>query len=263
MSFIRNQLVTLFTLLPCAPSKIVASLLLKVMIQNSVDHRSNEVRFTKNKTYKVGWTVRWKFTKLCLFLCFVPIGSLRIFGKKKTDLSVIQPQSSTQVKEDVLGLLGIEGGLFGLVGRWLVFFFVVSRCGVFLPGRIHRFNDDQCVLSWNVVFSEGLLVVPKCKQFCLKTQTEDGWLFFWGHRSLNPIVSFVPPFFIRMLEFVMLSPANDECFECTRTCRTSSFQIPSVEFLDGRFYFSLRLQGFWSDSIGYLHLQGHVVKGYL
>lgn len=183
--------------------------------------------------------------------------------KKTTDLSVIQPQSSTQVKEDVLGLLGIEGGLFGLVGRWLVFFFVVSRCGVFLPGRIHRFNDDQCVLSWNVVFSEGLLVVPKCKQFCLKTQTEDGWLFFWGHRSLNPIVSFVPPFFIRMLEFVMLSPANDECFECTRTCRTSSFQIPSVEFLDGRFYFSLRLQGFWSDSIGYLHLQGHVVKGYL
>ena len=67
--------------------------------------------------------------------------------KKTTDLSVIQPQSSTQVKEDVLGLLGIEGGLFGLVGRWLVFFFVVSRCGVFLPGRIHRFNDDQCVLS--------------------------------------------------------------------------------------------------------------------
>lgn len=200
MSFIRNQLIILFTLLPCAPSKIVASLLLKVMIQNSVDHRSNEVRFTKNKTYKIGWTVRWKFTKLCLFLCFVPIRSLRIFWKKTKELSVIQEPSSMQVKEDVLGLLGIEGGLFRLVGRWLVFFFVVSRCGVFLLGRIHRFNDDQCVfILKHCFFLRDFWYFQNVNTFVWKRQTEDGFrniskIVFWGdtRHSIRLFQSFLP-----------------------------------------------------------------------
>ena len=154
MSFIRNQLISktyetvtygYFIYFVAWFTLDAGSLSLKIMIQNSVDDRSNEVCFTKNKTYKVGWTVRWEIHKALFVFVFCNNPTIENFLEKITDLSFIQRQSSTQVKEDVLGLLGIEGGLFGLVGRWLFFFFVVSRCGVFLPGRIDRFNDDQCV----------------------------------------------------------------------------------------------------------------------
>ena len=183
----------------------------------------------KTKHTKLDGLSVGKFTKLCLLLCFVTTRPLRIFWKKITDLSFIQRQSSTQVKEDVLGLLGIEGGLFGLVGRWLFFFFVVSRCGVFLPGRIDRFNDDQCVCVCleTLVFLRAFRYFQNVSHFVWKHKLKMDFkdCFLGGHPSFHPVVSFVPPFFIRMLEFVLLSPANDECFEYTRTCRTSSFQF--------------------------------------
>lgn len=159
MSFLRNQLIILFTLLPCDPSKIVASLLLEVMIQNSVDHRSNEVRFTKNKTYKVGWTVRWKFTKLCLFLCFVPMRPLRIFWKKTTDVSVIQQPSSTSVGERrCLGTLRHW--------RWAL------RVGWSLVGFFLRCLSLFC---WDF-FSRGESIDSMMINVCLSWNTG----FFWG-----------------------------------------------------------------------------------
>jgi len=116
------------------------------MIQNSVDHRSNEVRFTKKQNIQSYMDCPLEIHKALFVFVFCTNPIIENFLKKKQQScpSSNHNHPHWQVKEDVLGLLGIEGGLFGLVGRWLVFFFVVLL-GFFHPGRIDGFNDDQCV----------------------------------------------------------------------------------------------------------------------
>ncbi len=147
---------------------------------------------------------------LFAFVFLVPIRPLRIYWQNNRfiHLSSNDNHPHRQVKEDVLGLLGIEGGIrfLGLVVGWCCFSLFCCFVGSFFSWGFDRCSMMMnCVLPWNLkhCVPEGLMVVPKCKQFGFTTNWR--WNSKISFLRVTPLPS--DCFLSFLLEFVLFKPA--------------------------------------------------------